>query len=85
MLVCRKVSLYLTGVTWTTTDRFRSGRLIRRDCFRSTRLLNRTDDYYTVPSAQYDTHTHTTVTLAINISQSSTVVVFVISVVEVVV
>ena len=54
MCLCRKVSSWLIGVTWTTTGHFQSGRLTHSDCYRSTRHLNRTDDYCTVPSALYD-------------------------------
>ena len=54
VLWCRKVSLWLIDVTWTTTSRFRSGRSTPRGCCRSTRLLSGTVDYCTEPYALYD-------------------------------
>ena len=41
-------------MTWTITDRFRSGRSTPQGCCRSTRLLSATDDYCIEPYALYD-------------------------------
>jgi len=58
----RKESSFWTVVTWTTTGHFLSGRLTRRGCCRSTRLLIRMDDCYTALSALYVVLAYTLIT-----------------------